>query len=306
VDANPWKSGGAAMNVSSLIAILNATALVVMMLAMGLSVGGKELLESARPPHRLILGVIANYALVPAVTLALLHFFRPDPMVSVGFLILASSPGAPVGPPITAIARGDVAWALGMMLVLAGLSALLTPALLGVLLPLVAPTTGLHVNYPGIVRALLLTQLLPLALGLAFHHLSPGWSARVDKPLGLVANALLLALIAAIVATQYGMLAAIRPRGWFGMGLLLSASLGLGWSCGGPDGARRKALALTTATRNVAVALVIATSDFSNTPAVTAVVAYGLVSILGALGCALLVGQRGANESEGIPDAPSH
>ena len=56
-------------------------------------------------------------------------------MVSVGFLILASCPGAPVGPPITAIARGDVPWALGMMLILAGLSALLTPALLSPLPP---------------------------------------------------------------------------------------------------------------------------------------------------------------------------
>jgi BASS family bile acid:Na+ symporter len=193
-----------------------------------------------------------------------------------------------------------------MMLVLAGLSAPLTPALLGVLLPWVAPATDLHVNYPGIVRTLLVTQLLPLALGLGFHHAVPGWTRLIDKPVGLFANALLLALVGAIVATQYGMLAAIRPRGWSGIGLLVLASLGLGWSCGGPDLASRKALATTTATRNVAVGLVIAASDFSDTPAVTAVVAYGLVSILGALGCALLLGRLGAIEAERAPDASSH
>ena len=205
-------------------------------------------------------------------------------MIAVGFLILASCPGAPVGPPITAIARGDVPWSLGMMLILAGLSALLTPALLSVLLPWVAPATDLHVNYPGIVRILLITQLLPLALGLGFRHAAPRWARRLDKPVGLLANVLLLALVGAIVVTQYGMLAAIRPRGWFGMGLLLMASLGLGWSCGGPDRASRRALATTTATRNVALGLVIVGSNFAGTPAVTAVVAYGLVSILGALG----------------------
>ena len=267
------------MNAPDLLAMLNATALVTMMLSMGLRVGGEELLASARPARRLVLGLIANYVLVPAVTVGLLHVFRADPMVSVGFLILASCPGAPVGPPITAIARGDVPWAVGMMLILAGLSALLTPALLSVLLPWVAPATDLHMNYPGIVRILLITQLLPLALGLGFHHAAPRWTRLVDKPIGLLANALLLALVGAIVATQYGMLAAIRPRGWLGMGLLLTASLGLGWSCGGPDLASRKALATTTATRNVAVGLVIVASDLAGTPAVTAVVAYGLVSI---------------------------
>ena len=291
------------MNASNLIAVLNGTALVTMMLSMGLRVGCGELLASARPARRLVLGLIANYALVPAVTLGLLLAFHADPMVSVGFLILASCPGAPVGPPITAIARGDVPWAVGMMLILAGLSALITPALLSVLLPWVAPATDLHVNYPGIIRILLITQLLPLALGLGFHHAAPRWTRLVDKPVGLLANALLLALVGAIVATQFGMLAAIRPRGWLGMGLLLMASLGLGWSCGGPGIASRKALAITTVTRNVAVGLMIATSDFAGTPAVTAVVAYGLVSLLGALGCALLLGRTDAIETERVPIA---
>jgi BASS family bile acid:Na+ symporter len=294
------------MNTTKLIAILNAAALVMMMLSMGLRVGGRALLASFRPARRVVLGLIANYALVPAVTLALLHVFRAGSLVSVGFLILACCPGAPVGPPITAVARGDVPWAVGMMLILAGLSALFTPALLGVLLPWFNRATDLHVNYPGIATTLLVTQLLPLALGMAFHRAAPAWTRLVDKPLGLLANALLLALVGAIVATQYEMLAAIRPRAWLGMCLLLVASLGLGWSCGGPGLASRKALATTTVTRNIAVGLVIATRDFSGTPAATAVVAYGLFSIFGAMGAALLLSRIGALEPEGGGDASSY
>jgi BASS family bile acid:Na+ symporter len=44
------------------------------------------------------------------------------------------------------------------------------------------------------------------------------------------------------------------------MSLLLLASLGIGWFCGGSDIAIRKALAVTTAARNPAVGLVIVTS----------------------------------------------
>jgi BASS family bile acid:Na+ symporter len=109
-----------------------------------------------------------------------------------------------------------------------------------------------------------------------------------------LANVLLLALVGLIVATQYGTLAAIRLRGWTGMSLLLLASLVIGWLCGGRDFAARKAMAVTTATRNAAVGLVIATSNFADTPAVTAVVAYGLFSTLGALACALLLGRLAA------------
>lgn len=89
------------------------------------------------------------------------------------------------------------------------------------------------------------------------------------------------------------------------MGLLVVAGLGLGWSCGGPGGACRRALATTTATRNVALGLVIVGSNFAGTPAVTAVVAYGLLSILGALGFALLVGRTDAIGTERVRVAPS-
>ena len=58
---------------------------------------------------------------------------------------------------------------------------------------------------------------------------------------------------------------------------------------------------MTTATRNVAVGLVIAASNFAGTPAVTAVVAYGLVSILGALGCAPLCRPVRRHRSEERP-----
>jgi BASS family bile acid:Na+ symporter len=47
-------------------------------------------------------------------------------------------------------------------------------------------------------------------------------------------------------------------------------------------------MVLTTASRNIAVGLVIVTSNFADTPAVTAVVAYGLISIVGTFGCAFV------------------
>src|SRR4051812_33180962 len=110
------------MNASKVIAILNTSSLVAMMLSMGLRVTGGELLASARPTRRLVLGLIPNFVLLPAVTVGLLHVFHAQPMIAVGFLILACCPGAPVGPPITAVAGGDVPWSLGMMLILAALS----------------------------------------------------------------------------------------------------------------------------------------------------------------------------------------
>jgi BASS family bile acid:Na+ symporter len=280
------------VDTQKLISLINVTALVAIMLSMGLQVTVADLFASVRSVGRVMLAVIGNYLLVPAFTLVLLGLFRPDPMVGVGFLILAVCPGAPVAPPATTIARGNVPWAIGLMVILGALSAVLAPLLLGLLLPRFAGETPLAVEPLAIVRLLVVAQLLPLAVGMAVRHLAPAVTARIIRPVGTVANLMLLVLIGLILVTQFDTLADIRARGWVGMGLLFLASLAIGWWCTTGDDSTRRATALTTAARNAAVGLAIATDAFAGTPVVTAVVAYGLVSMLGALGCAVLLGRR--------------
>ena len=57
---------------------------------------------------------------------------------------------------------------------------------------------------------------------------------------------------------------------------LVTLALLAGWVVGESRGSNRKTMAVTTAVRNVGVALVIASSSFAGTAAVTATTAYGL------------------------------
>jgi BASS family bile acid:Na+ symporter len=75
---------------------------------------------------------------------------------------------------------------------------------------------------------------------------------------------------------------------------LLIASWAAGWLLGGPGTDARKAMTLTTSLRNVGVGLVIASSAFAGTPAVTAALAYGLFAVVGSLFLALAWRRHGA------------
>ena len=273
------------------IELLNISALVAIMFSMGLKSRFEDVMASARRSRLVLQGLVANFVLVPAVTVGLLWLFNANPLVSVGFLILAVCPGAPVGPPFSAIAKGDVPYSIGLMVILAVLSAVLSPMLLGHLLGWLVPESDLQIDSQAIVRTLLVFQVLPVAVGLSLQRWARTGTQRIVKPVSLLANLLLVLVLVLILATQYPTLAAIRLRGWTGMLLLLGASLGIGWVLGGPDQATRKTLALTTAARNAAVGLVMVSSSFAGTPAVTAVVAYALASILGALACAVMLGR---------------
>jgi BASS family bile acid:Na+ symporter len=282
------------MSDSQLISVLVTVTLIEMMVAVGLGVTFTNLLGVARNWRLVVRAALANYLCVPAVTAGLLLLFHAQPKVAAGFLILAVCPGAPYGPPLTALAKGNVAVAVGLMVVLAGSSAIIAPILLYCLLPFISEKEPLSVEATSIVGTLIATQLLPLCVGLAVRWWRPSLADRLQRPAGLISKVLNLMTVGFILVVQFRLLTEIRPRGLVGMLALLMASWVAGWLLGGPDQDSRKAMTLTTSLRNVGVGLVIASSAFAGTPAVTAALAYGLLTVAGSLFLALAWGRQPA------------
>jgi BASS family bile acid:Na+ symporter len=270
-----------------LMNVLVTITLIEMMVAIGLGVTFTDLAGVAKNWRLLVRAAVANYVCVPAATVGLLLLFDPHPRVAVGFLILAVCPGAPYGPPFAAIARGNVAVAVGLMVLLAGSSALLAPVLLSWLLPLVSGKEALELDATRIVVSLLVTQLVPLCLGVALRQWRPLLATRLQGPANLVSKVLNLLVVSLILVVQFNLLTDIRPRGFVGMLILLLVSWAAGWLLGGRQTDVRKTMTLTTSLRNVGVGLVIATGNFAGTPAVTATLIYGLFEVIGSLLLAL-------------------
>jgi BASS family bile acid:Na+ symporter len=290
------------MSLDRLINLLVTITLIEMMVLIGLKVTFAELARTAGDWRLVARAAAANYLLVPALAIVLLVAFKADPMVAAGFLVLAVCPGAPFGPPFAGIARGNVPQAVGLMAILAGSSAIVSPLLLQASLPWVAGSEALRIDVVGIVVALLITQLLPLLLGLLVRHRYPQLADRLANPLELVSKVLNLSVVVLILATQFQMLASIRARGFAGMLILLLGSLAIGWLAGGSGREDRRTMALTTALRNVGVGLVIVTGNFAGTPAVSAALAYGIVEVLGSLLVALWWRRGGVpGDASGVP-----
>jgi BASS family bile acid:Na+ symporter len=264
--------------------------LIVNTMSMGFQVSLVDVVQSLRHPGRISLWVLANFVLMPVATLALLRAFDASPMVSAGFFVLAACAGAPAGPRLAAKARADVPAAVAQMFFLGTLSAVLSPLLLTCGLPHLMDAGDLVPIEPVvIIRVLLVVQILPLAAGLGLHAWVPWLTTRIERPVRILGTLALLSVLVLIIAREFDHLAAIRMRGWLAMSLLLVISLATGWLCGGRDETARRTLALTTASRNSPVALVIVSQSFSGTPALTAVVAYTLVCMVGALACVRII-----------------
>ena len=265
-----------AEQVNQLINLLASVTLFEMMVAIGLGVTFSELGHVAKDWRLLARAVLANYVFFPAVAVELLIALNVDPLIAAGILIPAVCPGAPFGPPFTAMARGNVVVAVGLMTILAASSAILAPLLLRLLLPVTSGELNVPIDAAELVGALLIAQFIPLCVGLSVRHWRPDWAARLSKRAGQVSTLLNLALLAVVVTVQFQMLLGIRARGYAIMCVLVGAGVAAGWLLGGPARGTRTAMAMATAVRNVGVSLVIATKTFPGTSAVTAATIFAI------------------------------
>lgn len=264
------------MPVDKLINLLVTITLLEMMIAIGLGVTIQQVKSVAKDGKLLTRALIANYLLVPLAALALLVAFHAPAMAAAGFLIAAVCPGAPYGPPFTAMSKGNVPVAVGLMVILAGSSALIAPVLLHFLLPIIAGNQQLKVDVLKIVTTLLVAQLLPLCIGLAIRASRPDLAAKLETPAKKLSTLLNLVVFAFILYVDWKTLAAISGRGYVGMLVLVIATLIIGWAFGGKNAPSRRAMAASTSVRNVGVALVIATGSFPGTAAVTSALGYAI------------------------------
>lgn len=275
--------------------MLNLLALVTLiegMIFVGLAASMNDFISAARYWKLVVWMLLANYIFVPAVALALLMVFRPNPMVAVGFLILTACPGGPYGAIFSMIAKANVGAATGLGLVLVGLSPLVSPVLLSILVSILLSDQVVHVNVTKMTVTLLFGQLLPLLLGLAINYWCPSLKSRLVGPARQGAKILNATLLVLIFYTYYKLFLEIRLTGYVGMLLLLVATLAIGWLAGISDSRNRKAMALTTSIRNSAVSMVIAIGSFAGTLALPAVVAFGIFGVLGSLVLALWWGMH--------------
>lgn len=264
------------MVLDKIIDILVPVTLFEMMATLGLGVTVREVTGVVRNWSLLGRAGIANYGLVPASAVVLLLLIQPPAMIAAGFLIAVICPGAPYGPPFTGLAKGDITIAIGLMVVLTGSSAILSPVILYTLLPLTCGEQRIGINLFKMIRALFVAQLLPLAVGMVIRNYRPNLAEVLLKPGKLLSLVLNLVVLTFVLSVHYRVLLHIRPVGFVGMTALALAGVVFGWALGGGKGSNRTALAFLTGVRNAGVSLVVATTSFPGTDAVTATLAYAL------------------------------
>src|SRR4051812_26163206 len=257
------------------------------MLAVGLSLTIRQIVSPLRDRKLVLLALFANFVLMPVGALAIDRLLRLDQPLGIALLLLGAAAGAPFLPKLAGIAKGNLAFAVGLMVLLM----VLTVAYMPLVLPLLLE--GVSVDPMKIARSLLLLMLLPLGAGLVVNSRWASMAERTRAPLNRISTLSLALLIVLLLVTNLqNVVSLFGTRGILASALFISVGAGIGWLIGGPGPGIKGVLALATAQRNIAAALVVGSKNFDDPKVLVMIVVVAIVSLLILMPLARVLGTR--------------
>lgn len=260
---------------------------VTSMLAMGLSLTVPQIMQPLRNMRLVMLALVANFVLVPLLAYAITLVIPLDQSLKVGLIVLATAAGAPFLPKLVQGAKGNVAFGVGLMVLLMVVTIIYMPIVLPLLLP------GVSVNPWDIAKSLIVLMLVPLALGLMMRSHSPDaaahWQPVMSKISGL---AILILLVVGVGLNVSNIIDLIGTGGILALLLFIIGSFLIGFLLGGRDQGDRSVMGLGTAQRNVSAAIVVTAQNFSGTNTLSFVLVAAILLLLLLLPTAKRLGGR--------------
>lgn len=178
--------------------------LMIIMFGMGLTLTIPDLREVGKRPLPILLGVIAQFVIMPVVAIGVAQVLGLNPALAVGLLMLGSVSGGTSSNVITYLAKGDVALSVAMTSVSTLLSPIITPALMLWL-------AGAHTEIDAAAMSVSLTQtvLVPVFGGVVLRFLFDRWIAKISPILPWISILGIGGVLFPMVATNIERLATV-------------------------------------------------------------------------------------------------
>ncbi|MEA5508527.1 sodium dependent transporter [Crocosphaera sp. UHCC 0190] len=263
------------MNHPLLVIIVKVT-IFSLMLAMGINLSLEKMLSLWRKPALLFRALLAVVVLVPLVVVALLKLFNLPLGVTIGLVLLAASPGAPLTTKRSQMAGARFRNSASLQLTLALLAVVITPLTLGIFAILFDNIPD-KVTMLNVAKQVSIAQFLPISLGLLLQKFGAKYAVAIAQPLTFIANSLFLVLIILACIVGIPLLSKLWGLPLMAIAIMVIVSLGIGHALGGPDDDKRSILAISCIARNVGLALFIAILNGLEKQVMPTVVVYLMV-----------------------------
>ncbi|TBN58175.1 bile acid:sodium symporter family protein [Glaciihabitans arcticus] len=193
---------------SVLTTIVLPVALGIIMLGLGLSLTLSDFARVGRHPRAVVIALVVQLLLLPAICFALVVAFQLPPLLAVGMILLAASPGGTTANLYSHLFGGDIALNISLTAINSIIAVVTLPLLTNLAFAVFqAEDRSLGIQFSKAVEVFAIV-LLPVALGMLVRWWKPAFAARMDKPVRITSIVILAVVIVGAVVSNRDVLLA--------------------------------------------------------------------------------------------------
>jgi bile acid:Na+ symporter, BASS family len=170
----------------------NSTTLLLMNILIGFIMFGVALdlkpadfKRTLKTPKPFIIGLTAQFLIMPALTFLLILAIQPRPSIALGMFLVAACPGGNLSNFLTHLGKGNTPLSISLSAVSTTLSIIMTPLNTILWGSLYKPTReilqSIVISPFDLVQTIIILLGIPLAIGMYVHHKNPAWSKKASK-----------------------------------------------------------------------------------------------------------------------------
>ena len=247
------------------------------MLSMGLGLTVRQIAEPLKNVKLVVLSLIVNFLLVPLLVYGIISIVPLNEGERIAMLLISIAAGAPFIPKLADIAKANIPFSMGLMLLLMVVTIFFMPLVVPYML------TGAEVSSWAIAKSLVVIMLLPLILALLIRAYWENGAKPMQGFFAKLTNIAMLLLIISLVILNTNHLIDKVGYPLLAILLLLVGAMVIGYYLGGTEKDIRVVSALGAGQRNISAALLVGTQNFDNpdiTIMLVAVSIFGLFIML--------------------------
>lgn len=224
------------MTVDAVQLSLDADGLWILNLVIGLVMFGvaldlrwRDFSRMGKTPKGPLIGLVTQFALLPALTYLLTLVLRPAPSIALGMILVAACPGGNLSNFLTYLARGSTAMSVTMTAVSTVAAVFFTPlnlAVWGSLNPRTAPILQAIALEPAdLFQTIFIILGIPIVLGMLCAHFLPTVALRLHAPFKIFSIVAFVTFVGIAFVKNFDVF--VNHVGWVALAVFLHNGMAL-------------------------------------------------------------------------------
>jgi BASS family bile acid:Na+ symporter len=211
--------------------VLLPLSLAIIMFGMGMTLTTEDFSRILKYPKAVFIGLTNQLIILPIIGFILAIAFELDPIMAVGLMILAASPGGPTSNLITQVCRGNIALSVTLTAIASCVSILTIPFILSFALKYFDAGADTIIQLPVLdtILQIMVITVIPISIGMYIRNRNSDFAQRMEKPMRKASTVIFILVFIAVVAANWKLLGeAFQRVGAVTLALNL-ATMGIGY-----------------------------------------------------------------------------